>query len=209
MDNLHKLLHSIHHLFDKLVVTNVLSYLPLDDIDTLPDEYIKYSHPSIKYRHACAMLAVNRGRCKYNLKNKTLCVTSDCGLIMSEVIWDLTNLEILKLNLETAKNISPKITQLTNLQHLDLSCNNIKEIKPEIWQLTQLKKLILSENKIEQISFQIEQLTNLRVLKLNDNEIEYIPPEIGHLTKLKTLNLNYNNVSYIPLEIIQIVRAHV
>ena len=101
-------------------------------------------------------------------------------LKMGKSIFDMMNLQKLKLCFCDMTKISKEITYLVNLRMLNLSNNRIKEIPKAIIYLVNLRKLNLSYNKIMRIPKEIKYLVNLRKLYLSQNKIKEIPKEIKY-----------------------------
>ena len=123
-------------------------------------------------------------------------------LIISNIIWDYKNLEVVEgVNQELPnqlRKIPHRIYKLKNLKCLHFSGDwkfetwKVESIEP-LQHLTQLQTLNLSGNKISDISF-LQHLTQLQTLNLWGNEISDIS-FLQHLTQLQTLNLSGNKIS--------------
>jgi hypothetical protein len=111
-------------------------------------------------------------------------------------IYNLLNLEVLKLSYNKIKKLPNEINNLQKLKYLDLSNNKLENIN-EIEILINLRDLNLSNNLITDISYKIENLINLETLNLSHNSIKRLPNEIGNLINLKKLFLNNNKLKFL------------
>jgi Leucine-rich repeat (LRR) protein/serine/threonine protein kinase len=118
-------------------------------------------------------------------------------------VWQLTQLQVLRLMNNYLTQLPPEIGQLTQLQKLGLGNNQLTQLPPEIGQLTQLQKLGLLFNQLTQLPPEIGQLTQLQELWLMDNQLTQLPPEIGQLTQLQELYLDNNPLQIPPPEVIK------
>ena len=121
---------------------------------------------------------------------------------LTEKLWQLTQLETLRLSNNSIGSIPEQINNLQNLKELFLSNNELTSFpeQNEDSRLTSLEQLSLSSNNFEQFpELNNPELTSLSLSHNNINSINIL--SINNLTKIKYLNLNNNNLSNIPSEI--------
>ncbi|KAK9872253.1 hypothetical protein WA026_017054 [Henosepilachna vigintioctopunctata] len=151
-----------------------------------------------------------------------------CGLsdVPFEVYSSSRTLEVLHLEGNKLRDLSPQLFQCIDLKYLNVGDNEINSLPPLISKLSNLQMLILSKNAlvIESMSPNMDKLSklttldismndlgkvpdslmnliNLQQLYLNDIGIEYIPANIGRLSNLKILELRDNYVEELPKSI--------
>ncbi len=82
-----------------------------------------------------------------------------------------------------------------DVEILWLQRNSLRELTPKIGQCLSLIHLVLSQNQLTCLPKEIGQLVNLKFLTVNDNLLTEIPPEISQLKKkLETLGLKKNRL---------------
>ena len=116
---------------------------------------------------------------------------------MPNSIYNLINLEHLRLHIGGLETIPNEITNLVNLIELDLSYNELISFD-SIFQLRGLKALSLNSIGLEEFPIEIFNLVNLEVLNLSYNNIKVIPNEITKLSKLRNLALDNNEIEIVP-----------
>ncbi|MCT4507947.1 MAG: leucine-rich repeat protein [Tepidibacter sp.] len=118
----------------------------------------------------------------------------------------LTNLEDLRINMTTLKDITP-ISNL-KLKQLILPDNNIEEVNSTIGTITTVERLDMENNKISDIS-EFNNLVNLRSSYLYNNKITDISP-VSKLDKLEALLIHDNNITDItPLKEMNLKRLRI
>lgn len=117
-----------------------------------------------------------------NLRNLSII---NCKLsFIPESIYDITSINVLNLNKNQIKNISPKIKNLTNITDLYLSFNFIEVIPDEIGGCLKLKNLCISNNLIENIPKTIGNLKKLKFLYIDSNQLSSLPSELTDCNNL-------------------------
>ena len=110
-------------------------------------------------------------------------------------IFQLTNLQDLKLNKCRIIELPDSFALLPNLKHLQSQHNEIGTIPLSLLQRKNLITLDLADNIIEVIPNEIEGLAQLETLALWDNPITTYPESLTQLTQLKVLDLLNNAIS--------------
>lgn len=126
---------------------------------------------------------------------------SSSDVPFDDIICELYNLRILRMDNNNITIIPPNIKNLKYLEKLELSRNQIKIIPEEICQLFNLQSIILYDNQIESIPNKIGNLVNLQFLGLGNNYIKYIPKQIGNLLNLETIYIYGNDIEELPVEL--------
>lgn len=133
-----------------------------------------------------------------NLKKlKVLSVTLAPNATIPKGIFDLHNLNVLKLtNLAYSETINDvyKLTELTNLKLTNCDLN----IFPDIFNCLKLEKIKFNNNNISIVPDKIGNLVNLKSLNISSNAISSIPTSIGSLTNLQRLDLSNNTLCDLP-----------
>ncbi|EFA10854.1 protein lap1 [Tribolium castaneum] len=130
---------------------------------------------------------------------------SRCGI--SEVPVDVYNnsptLEVLHLEGNKLKDLSPQLFQCIDLRYLNVSDNEIRSIPPLISKLNSLQVLIFSKNALvlEGVSPNIDKLNKLTILDLSMNDLGKVPEAIMSLINLQQLCLNDTGIDYVPANI--------
>jgi len=113
-------------------------------------------------------------------------------------VWELEQLEVLKLSGNQLTSIPESITKLSNLTRLYLSSNQLTNIPEFITKLSNLTVLSLSNNPLKNIPESISKLSNLTELYLSHNQLKSIPESISKLSNLTELYLSHNQLKSIP-----------
>ncbi|KAJ8418533.1 hypothetical protein AAFF_G00000320 [Aldrovandia affinis] len=131
-----------------------------------------------------------------------------------DAVFDLTDLEILKLELIPEARITAKISQMINIQELHFYHCPAKveqtafSFLRDHLSLTNLQELDLKSNNIrtveEVISFQ--HLKRLTCLKLWHNKIITIPLSISHVKNLESLYLSHNKLETLPTPLFSLLK---
>ena len=111
------------------------------------------------------------------------------------VLTDLKRLEIegMKLN-----KVPVGIFELRNLEVLKLSNQKIAKIPANIKKLTKLKELRLAQLQLEELPDIFEHLPELMILDVGHNNLHRLPNSIRFLKKLKYLNISGTNIVKLP-----------
>ena len=91
-----------------------------------------------------------------------------------------------------------------NIKTLNLSQNRIKKLPNSIGRFKYLEELNLFSNKLEKLPFGIEGLHQLKYLDLSGNQdldLEFNIKYLKHLKKLEVLNLSFNRMKSLPSSI--------
>ncbi|KAJ8279376.1 hypothetical protein COCON_G00064420 [Conger conger] len=134
-----------------------------------------------------------------------------------DAVFDLTDLEILKLELIPEARITAKISQMINIQELHfyhcpakveqtafsflrdhLRCLHVKftdVAEIPTWHFS------ISSNKVELVPKQLFKCTKLKTLCLGQNSISAIPEKIGQLVQLSHLELKGNCLDHLPFQL--------
>ncbi|MFW9906120.1 MAG: leucine-rich repeat domain-containing protein [Candidatus Thorarchaeota archaeon] len=117
---------------------------------------------------------------------------------LPESIRKLTQLEVLGLSNTQLIGLPDWFIEYNKLKSLDLGGNRLKYLPEEISDLSQLERLILSSNQLQVLPLWINQLTKLKILNLSNNQIQSLPDSFNQLTSLEILNLSYNRFKELP-----------
>lgn len=94
--------------------------------------------------------------------------------------------------------LDPGVYELTQLNFLRVSKSPLTSLSPDIGQLTNLTNLILQGNKFENLPETIGSLEKLKLLDVSMNCLLNLPSGISNLSSLTTLNVNNNKISVLP-----------
>lgn len=117
------------------------------------------------------------------------------------VIFDLEELEYLRIDESQLRSISPKIGRLKKLKKLRLSIGQIKKLPVDILQLEKIEVFSVFSNFIEELPEGIGQLQNLKELWAFSNQVSHLPTSLFSLEKLERLHLSSNQIEKIPPDI--------
>ena len=135
------------------------------------------------------------------------------------VIFKLNQLEILNLNSNNLRYLSPEINSLQNLKELYLAKNHYLNIKSVCMAFANSQRkisiragfigsgydqdtdLFIQLPSLSSLPKEIGLITNLISLGLANNDIKILPKEIGNLKNLTYLDLENNQLSSLPAEI--------
>ena len=126
-------------------------------------------------------------------------VSTNYFINIPSVIFEMTNLQILQMDVNKINHLPDAIGKLTNLQHLSLSCNKITTISPCIDKCIHLKILDLSLNQINELPESLGNLLLLQYLYLSSNKLTFIPDSFKNCKFLEELTLNFNQLIYCPI----------
>jgi Leucine-rich repeat (LRR) protein len=120
-----------------------------------------------------------------NLKNLKELWLSGNGNIssMQPAIWEMKNLEVLRLWNFGLEEIPDAIAGIRKLNTLCVQKNNIKSLNPEVCQLPSLNYLNLGHNQISSLPAEIKNCTRLGYLGIYENPIRSFPDGFSFLSK--------------------------
>ncbi|CAG9855359.1 unnamed protein product [Phyllotreta striolata] len=142
-------------------------------------------------------------QCRSNDEKITELDFSRCGIsdIPNEVYANSPTLEVLHLEGNKLKDLSPQLFQCIDLRYLNISDNEIRAIPPLISKLTNLQVLIFSKNVLDGVHSNLDKLTKLTTLDLSMNDLRKVPDAIMSLINLQQLCLNDTGIEYVPANI--------
>ncbi|MFM7233118.1 MAG: leucine-rich repeat domain-containing protein [Flavobacteriales bacterium] len=114
---------------------------------------------------------------------------------LPDELFQLGNLQELRLNKCRISHLPDRFSELPLLQHLQCEHNEIDTIPLSITQLTHLRVLNLADNLIERIPDEIDRLGNLETLALWDNPITYYPERLTEMPQLRVFDVLNNAMS--------------
>ncbi|XP_063612403.1 leucine-rich repeat-containing protein 47-like [Penaeus indicus] len=100
--------------------------------------------------------------------------------------------------IEKEEGLDPDLYELTQLNFLRVSKSPLISISEKISLLANLTNLVLDGNKLESLSGAVGKLDKLKVLDLSRNSLVTLPEEIGQLARLTTLNVSVNKLTSLP-----------
>lgn len=112
-------------------------------------------------------------------------------------VFELKDLEELRLFQTNLTEISPRIGELKNLKKLYIGRNELRTLPKEIGELHDLEVLFIHFNEIDSLPSSIKGLKKLEHLKIDNNNLKRLPDEIGALPNLKTLTVQFNELDTI------------
>lgn len=118
-----------------------------------------------------------------------------------ETIYNLHQLEYLRIDETNLEDVSERIGNLSNLYKLRLADSHIEELPSSIGNLKKLKILSVFNNYLKTLPESLGELTELRELWAFSNQITHLPSNIGKLKKLRHLHLSTNYIQELPKEI--------
>ena len=99
---------------------------------------------------------------------------------------------VLDLRRKALSKVPEAVFNLTELEGLKLSDNYLKELPTSINKLKNLKWLRLDKNQLRELPHSICELSNLFWLSVDNNQLITLPDEIGELKKLVWLSVAGN-----------------
>ena len=121
-----------------------------------------------------------------------------------ESVWELANLEELRLNSNKLKTLSPAIAKLTKLRILWMDVNPFEGFPEAVCLLEQLEQLSVIDCQLSVLPPSFASLRNLLELYLGDNAFEQFPEVICELRNLRKLWLFDNKLSSLPRSLIKL-----
>ncbi|MBK7304389.1 MAG: leucine-rich repeat domain-containing protein [Saprospiraceae bacterium] len=115
-----------------------------------------------------------------------------------ESVWELANLEELRLDSNKLKTLSPAIAKLTKLRRLWIERNPFEGFPEAVCKLEQLEALFVGGCQLSVLPSSFASLRNLLELNLGNNAFEQFPEVICELRSLRKLWLNGNKLSSLP-----------
>lgn len=130
----------------------------------------------------------------------------ESGLMLSvrrlpSLIFSLTNLKCLHLDVNNISYLPNEIGYLKNLERFTCTNNKLQTLPISFINLKKLKSLHLGSNLFKQIPKQIFSLLDLVFLDFSNNYISFLPEELGNLSNLETLILIHNYIQELPQSI--------
>lgn len=132
---------------------------------------------------------LNLNSLQQNVGEKSFSIRSDGAKMLSAKIGELTNLEILTVDINSLNFLPAEIGTLSKLTVLSASLNKINSLPAEMENLKNLKSLDLGKNNFNKLPDIITKYTSLEILNFENNPITTIPPTINSLKNLKELDL--------------------
>ncbi|XP_066157945.1 leucine-rich repeat-containing protein 1 isoform X1 [Euwallacea fornicatus] len=141
--------------------------------------------------------------CKSKEEKITELDFSRCGIseVPNEVYLNSPSLELLHLEGNKLKDLSPQLFQCIDLRYLNISDNEIRAIPPLISKLSNLQVLIFSKNVLDGVHPNLDKLTKLTMLDLSMNDLGKVPEAIMSLINLQQLCLNDTGIDFVPANI--------
>ncbi|KAH1029950.1 leucine-rich repeat-containing protein 1 isoform X2 [Dendroctonus ponderosae] len=141
--------------------------------------------------------------CKSKEEKITELDFSRCGIaeVPNEVYVNSPSLEVLHLEGNKLKDLSPQLFQCIDLRYLNISDNEIRAIPPLISKLSNLQVLIFSKNVLEGVHPNLDKLSKLTMLDLSMNDLGKVPEAIMSLINLQQLCLNDTGIDFVPANI--------
>ncbi|CAH1153663.1 unnamed protein product [Phaedon cochleariae] len=142
-------------------------------------------------------------QCKPKEEKITELDFSRCGIseIPNEVYANSPTLEVLHLEGNKLKDLSPQLFQCIDVRYLNVSDNEIRAIPPLISKLTNLQVLIFSKNVLDGVHPNLDKLSKLTLLDLSMNDLGKVPEAIMSLINLQQLCLNDTGIDFVPANI--------
>ena len=104
-----------------------------------------------------------------------------------ESVWELANLEELRLDSNKLKTLSPAITKLAKLRKLSTGGNQFEGFPEAVCKLEQLEGLSVGGCQLRVLPSSFASLRNLLELQLDNNAFEQLPEVICELRSLRKL----------------------
>ncbi|CAH1239456.1 MFHAS1 [Branchiostoma lanceolatum] len=120
-------------------------------------------------------------------------------------LFDLNELEALRLDRNKDIQLSEKLIKLTNLKVLSLFECNLDTVPAVVMKLPQLKTLMLGNNRNIILPDEMSSLVNLSYLDLRSCELTSVPAVVMKLSQLKGLRLSCNKNIKLPDEMSSLV----
>ncbi|XP_023930593.1 leucine-rich repeat-containing protein 63 [Lingula anatina] len=110
----------------------------------------------------------------------------------------LTTVTYLNLSFNDLRVFPVEIFDLKQLETLKLRNNPITEIPPDICKLAKLKVLVISFNLLSQVPLSLFSLSGLYHLDISYNRLSFVPNEIRRLKNLRELMVEGNQLAAMP-----------
>ncbi|KAF7287397.1 hypothetical protein GWI33_001376 [Rhynchophorus ferrugineus] len=141
--------------------------------------------------------------CKSKEEKITELDFSRCGIseVPNEVYANSPTLEVLHLEGNKLKDLSPQLFQCIDLRYLNVSDNEIRAIPPLISKLSNLQVLIFNKNVLDGVHPNLDKLHKLTILDLSMNDLGKVPEAVMSLINLQQLCLNDTGIDFVPANI--------
>ncbi|XP_035698034.1 uncharacterized protein LOC118431062 [Branchiostoma floridae] len=120
---------------------------------------------------------------------------------LPDELFELSELQALKLDRNKNIQLSEKLIILTNLNLLSLGECNLDTVPAAVMELRQLETLILSNNRNINLPDKMSSLINLNALLLDNCDLHSLPPVVLKLSHLHSLDLSHNKQISLPDEL--------
>eukprot|EP01087_Luapelamoeba_hula_P016885 TRINITY_DN5244_c0_g1_i1.p1 TRINITY_DN5244_c0_g1~~TRINITY_DN5244_c0_g1_i1.p1 ORF type:complete len:566 (-),score=94.91 TRINITY_DN5244_c0_g1_i1:21-1718(-) len=139
----------------------------------------------------------------YNIRTlRTLIVSDNNGLIITEKLSRLSSLEHLEMCKCNLDKLPPGIGTLSQLSHLDFRHNFVTELPDELSQLPNMRVFNAEGNQLVQFdNVDMRQWTQMEEFLLRNNKIDHLPRGIGHMQRLRVLDVGENQLTELPREV--------
>eukprot|EP00058_Branchiostoma_floridae_P015698 XP_002601186.1 hypothetical protein BRAFLDRAFT_75631 [Branchiostoma floridae] len=124
-------------------------------------------------------------------------------------LFELNELQALRLDRNKNIQLSEKLIRLTNLKLLSLDDCNLDIVPAAVMKLSQLETLNLSNNMNITLSDKMSSLVNLSTLSLYNCELDSVPPLVLNLSHLHCLDLSGNKQISLPDELCRLENVKV
>ncbi len=104
-------------------------------------------------------------------------------------VWQMVDLEILKIRANVSLTLSGRIQELQNLKELEIHAG-LDYLPIEVASLQKLESVDLSQNNLKIFPQSVLKLAQLKYLNLSRNLINSVPEKLVNLDSLKELNLS-------------------
>ncbi len=116
------------------------------------------------------------------------------------IIYELSSLESLSLEMSEVKTVSDDIGNLIKLKYLGIGSLRLSFIPESIYRLRNLEHLYISADQIKSLPDGISKLVNLEYLRVHTSNLTSLPKDINKLEKLKELDFYCRNPIQISLD---------
>ncbi|CAH1239393.1 MFHAS1 [Branchiostoma lanceolatum] len=124
---------------------------------------------------------------------------------LPDELFELNELEALKLDKNKDIRLSEKLIRLTNLKALSLNGCNLDTVPAVVMKLQQLETLFLGYNRNITLPDEMSSLVNLTYLDLYSCDLKSVPAVVMKISQLKWLRLSNNEKIKLPEEMSSLV----